>query len=375
MAWKPILDGELAERAWDAVMAIARDLVSWTDQTLGLEGSAGQAVFLHHLDRARSGEGWKEIAEAKLDAAIDDLSERDDVLPWLNGISGVAWATEHLRGPFEEDDPNEAIDEVFAEMLSVKPSPFGVDLVDGLGCFASYYLSRLPRESARTGLATVLDHYESAATKSGDHAWFVRPDGYVNLGVAHGSPGVVSVLSRLAAAGIESERADSLRESLVRRLFAQRSSKAPWFHFVAEGKAESDWEPGWSWCYGDVGVCSSLVVSARHRAAPWASEAASMLTRLAPPEKTSDPILCHGMAGVSHMFNVAGQLTENAELERIAREWFGSLLDARVDKGIGGFVTKKGSGALVGGASGIGLSLLAGLTPIPPRWGEVLGLW
>jgi len=97
-----------------------------------------------------------------------------------------------------------------------------------------------------------------------------------------------------------------------------------------------------------------------------------------------DAGLCHGAAGVGHVFNRFYQATGDPVIGEAARFWFDRCLDMqRPDEGIAGFSawwkpigkTAARWTALPGflmGAAGIGLALLGAVTPTEPEWDCVL---
>src|SRR5205814_7193584 len=96
-----------------------------------------------------------------------------------------------------------------------------------------------------------------------------------------------------------------------------------------------------------------------------------------------DAGLCHGAAGLGHLFNRMYQATKDATLARAARFWFErTLAMRRPGRGIGGFSTLSGKAdgtrywendpGLLTGSAGIALALLAATTSIEPAWDRML---
>jgi hypothetical protein len=96
-----------------------------------------------------------------------------------------------------------------------------------------------------------------------------------------------------------------------------------------------------------------------------------------------DAALCHGCAGLGHLFNRMSQATGEPELAEAARAWFErTLAMRRPGRGIGGYEAWQADSAgnpawsadpgLLTGATGIALALLAATTPIEPAWDRML---
>lgn len=149
-----------------------------------------------------------------------------------------------------------------------------------------------------------------------------------------------------------------------------------------------------AWCYGDLGVAVTLFGAARRTGEqPWA-EAALHLARLTaqrPPEKSGvvDAGLCHGAAGVGHLYNRLFQATEESLFAEAARAWLLRALTMRKpDQGIAGYLSYIPTQDLrqdselrqdfcpdtsfLTGVTGIALALLAGVAPIAPDWDRLL---
>lgn len=313
--WRPLLDGEVAEQAWEAVLAVAQALrerppaVSWRayagrENASLASGTAGLAVFFSYLADARPGEGWEEVAERHLDHAFETLASQPMPHLFYGGFSGVGWAVEHLTGRLleAEEDEDEAND-VDQALLKALEHPFrrgDYDLVGGLAGLAVYALEALPRPSARACLERVIDQLEAMAEEQPPGlTWFsppemlpewqreVAPRGYYNLGVAHGVTAVATVLALSAAAGVEVDRCRRLLEPAMRWIFAQRrdAGETPDGHWsfpswVAVGVPPQ--RSRFGWCYGDPGAAAALLLAARAVGEEtWAQQALEVARRAA----------------------------------------------------------------------------------------------
>jgi hypothetical protein len=122
-------------------------------------------------------------------------------------------------------------------------------------------------------------------------------------------------------------------------------------------------------------------------AASWEREALEIARRTAahPPDQAGvrDAGLCHGAAGLAHLFNRMYQATGEARLAAAARFWFERTLDMRrPGRGIAGYSAyhpreKESSSwnddpGLLSGAAGIALSMMSAITPIVPSWDRML---
>jgi lantibiotic modifying enzyme len=363
-------------------------------------GAAGIALFFSYLSQTRPAGGYDRLAEAFLTratTAVSDVSMKPDL---YGGFSGIAWVVSHLDRRWsnpQEDDPLEAIDPVLLDYLDRSPWLDSYDLISGLVGYGVYAVERLPRPSAVTCLQRVIAHLaESAEHTAEGITWFTRPEllppqqrelapqGYYNLGLAHGVPGVIALLAAACAAGVATAQAKELLTGAVTWLLAQQlprgfPSRFPMLTFAGS-------QPGPSrlaWCYGDAGIMGALLYAARCANEPdWEQFALEMSIQATErdPETTGvvDAPLCHGAMGLAHVFNRLYQATGATRLAEAARLWCQRALSLRrPGKGIAGFVSYEndqwvGRPGFLTGVSGIALALLGLTTPIEPQWDRLL---
>jgi class I lanthipeptide synthase len=414
--WSPLLDGALRQRATGAILAIAEALCADDaahaprsaidgDSASLASGDAGIAVFFAYLARSGLTTHAAERAERLLNDAQALLAAADTTPSLYSGFTGVAWATEHLNTRIFDsagDDPNEAIDEALQGYLAHSPWHDDFDLVSGLVGIGVYALERLPRPSARALLELVIDRLRQSAERTPEGiTWHTSPDllppwqrdrcpeGEYNLGVAHGVPGVIALLGAACAAGVARATAETMLEQAVAWLLAQQLPAGPGSRFASSIVAGKAPVPARSaWCYGDHGIAAALLYAARGVGrADWEREAVALALAAANrrPEETRvrDAGLCHGAAGLAHVFNRIYQATQDSRLGEAARSWFERALDMRrPGEGVGGFTAlspaEDGTESWVAdpgiltGAAGVGLALLAAITPMEPAWDRML---
>jgi len=214
----------------------------------------------------------------------------------------------------------------------------------------------------------------------------VAPRGYYNLGVSHGVPAVIAVLAATAAAGVETARLESLASRAVAWLLAQEQDPALGSLFPNWlGERIAPHRSRLAWCYGDAGIAAALLTAGRAAGrADWEREALRIARQAAsrPPDAglVLDAGLCHGAAGIGHLFNRLSQATGDEVLKAAAHAWLGRVLTLRQPgQGVGGFLAWAASRGgwqddpgLLTGAAGAGLALLAAVSSVEPSWDRVL---
>jgi lantibiotic modifying enzyme len=385
--WTPLVAGSGVKEALAAVEAIAHDLSpAAASQEHGpalSSGMAGIALFFGYLHRSlHSGEA-QEASDIWLDRAIEGLavlSSPDASL--FHGFTGVAWVAEHLAGCeslADADDPNSEIDRALGSILQRAPWRGDFDLLQGLVGWGVYALERLPRPSATQILALVIARLsECADWTTAGATW--RGSGNsaptADLGMAHGVGGVIALLARAITAGPAGPEAAMLLAAAVEGVLAG--------DLVARESTDGDL----AWCAGTCGLSVALLLAGRACAQPewvhqahWLANAAAR--RYLDDGGGFDPALCHGTAGLFHIFHRMHHATGDPDLLNAARHWLlRTLAKRQPGVGIGGFLcrTKEADGSFgwnprpgfLSGASGIGLALLAASSPVHPAWDRLL---
>jgi lantibiotic modifying enzyme len=406
--WKPLLEGDLSARAREAVDAIAEALAQRPSPNVAPDapgqaslsrGASGLALFFGYL--ARSGgagfERWTELAGLHLDEALDALAAVPMTAGLFGGFTGIAWTAQHLDDllgwaaePGDlEDDSSVEVDRALFEILAHNPWREHYDLVSGLVGIGVYCLERLPRAGAVRCLRAVIEHLHASAVVD-DHGiyWHTRaellpahhreaePLGYANLGVAHGLPGVISLLADACQVEPCMERARHLLSGSVSWLLHQTCTGQPGSSFGQWVSPRGKVHPArLGWCYGDPGVAAALLYAARKVGeAEWECEALKIARHAVgvPIEESGilDAALCHGAVGLAHLFNRIYQATAEELFAEAARLWYRRALDLRhPGEGIAGWPADP---ALLTGAAGIGLGLIAAISEVDPWWDRLL---
>jgi hypothetical protein len=396
--WTPLLEGEAAERAAEAVHAIAADLRA-RDATLRSPAlDAASALFFGELSRA-GGAADHALAVALIERAMDGVSEGDVPPSLFKGFTGVALAVGLLTGRIlapaasEEDDPCAAVDEALEALLDAEPFPEDApfDLIQGLVGFGVHALARPDRPVARCVLGKVIARLDELSVRRADgSAWrsppsplkHAFPAGTLDLGVAHGVAGVIGLLGACCAEGVQQAR--PILQGAVSFLLAQERLRDGTCFPTALVPGGRRPPVRSAWCYGDPGVAAALLVAARGAGEPAWEVAARRIARVAitrPAEDTLvvDAGICHGAAGLGHVYNRLFQATGDLAIGEAARSWMERALGMRkAGTGVGGYQTYTtfpdlssvwhDDFSILSGAPGVGLALMAATSDAEPAW-------
>jgi hypothetical protein len=417
-SWHPLLAGAEAEQA----LAIAHEIAAAVSRGEGAPpaefspwrveswrhalstGHAGHSLLHGYLYLHGAGEAHADRAIEHLDRAAGFMASTRTVESLYYGFPGIAWVTSHLSGRLFETDPEDGaeIDEALLQFMLHPSRKSQYDLLHGLVGLGVYAIERLPRPSAARCLESVVTLLAERAVHSPEGAAFFTPpeeilpayrssypNGAYNLGVAHGLPGVVAILGGACHAGVATREARPLLDACVSWLLAREQPGASDFRFSSYHAPDVEPTPSrLAWCYGDLGIAMALLVAARGAGEPaWEREAhriALAAARRDPSRsRVSDAGICHGAAGVAHLFNRLHQSTGDAELGETARFWLRRAFALRRPQfGVAGFACRgvdEGDeerwipepGFLMG-STGIALALLAAASSVPPAWDRLL---
>jgi len=427
--WHPIMVGSAAEEILSAVGEIAEALhhppAAWIPREReGVEpyriargaslghGSSGIALFYAYLSQiVKNNPVFADEADRFISHACDALEIAPMQGGLYRGISGIAWTVQHFQGFLYEDesydpetDPNTEIDRILLDHWS-KTEKF--DVWEGCTGMGVYALERYPHSNSKLLLELLLTQLEQLATQTDKGiTWVTPPDpglsgaaqvgpgGSYVLGVAHGIAGVISFLSRAHTLNIFPETTNKLLYGAVSWLLAQQRENDtpllfPQFIMPPDNKPITTGRFGW--CHGELGLAAALISAGgcagesswKAKAVEAAHTSINYLDELSKTTGIPHPCLCHGSAGLGHMFNRIYRATGIDVFKEEAVKWFRHTLKLRQPgTGIAGFthygrnedgeMAELYDPAFIQGAAGIGLALLAAVTDLEPRWDRVM---
>jgi hypothetical protein len=329
-----------------------------------LRGWAGLALAHSVLERALPGRGFAARAQEDLARATRALA-RSAVPPTLYaGFTGLGWTTEFLRARGNHDT-NAEVDKALAEYLSIDTWNGSVDLISGLVGYGVYALERLPRAGAKAILAAIIHHLDATAARLPNGvAWATAAnadatDVEYDLGVAHGVPGVIGFLARAWSAGIRRGSVGRLLDQAVAWVLSQRNAASPGRQFPSVVRPARPVGPParLAWCYGDAGIACVLLLAAKASGEPAWRRAAVQLADGAAKRNAStsgvvDADLCHGSAGLAHVFQRLYVETGSADCRAAAKRWLRVAIASLSTRSLSrAFIRRAGTGFLTG-ASG-----------------------
>ncbi|ARU60045.1 hypothetical protein CBW65_02415 [Tumebacillus avium] len=304
-------------------------------------GYAGICPLLGELDRLEPDAGWDLKGHALLQALQGEMAQRPltSLSLWL-GVAGVAMAvrslsrggtryvqfTEQLHGLLLRSLDEQLADRTQRLGGGVKAVDF--ELIQGMSGVGRYLLLTAERPEMKAALLRVLEYLvRLTAPKLVDGVevpgWYISfdqlatpqerrlsPQGHLNLGLSHGIPGVLGLLSLALEAGIEVPGQSGAVTRIADWLISWRQTDATgsywpthvkWADLQAGRVLQPYYREGW--CYGAPGVARMIWLAGRALGrSDWQEEAvASYRETFRRPEELWDahkPNFCHGRAGL-----------------------------------------------------------------------------
>ncbi|MBS1601486.1 MAG: lanthionine synthetase C family protein [Bacteroidetes bacterium] len=398
MAWTPLItDRNEAERIEVIIYKIMNGIGRTerngfnriADATL-MYGKFGLSLLNAYVYRYSNDQKFFSSFNSIIEDSLDMLSLQESDFSFGKGYAGFAWCLQHLvTEQYLDADIDELLSDVSDLLLSFADENLESGdydfMLGGLGP-AIYLLER-----ARTGyvdpyLSRVVAHLRRLAISParGEYYWEqIIHDGprRVNLGIAHGIPGLMVIISKCYRLGIQREICRDLVGGawtyLQRNQFVD--GRSCFSYSISEGQFQG--ETALRWCYGDIGISIALLLAGQNMG--WqqlSSEGIRIGLRCVQRldnelSFVEDAHICHGVGGIAHVLNRMYQYTglepfrsgalyclQNTIRRVISIE---DYITFKAYKGDFGEVPIDG---LMEGSAGIALCLLAMIDTNEPRW-------
>ncbi|RAJ80331.1 lanthionine synthetase-like protein [Chitinophaga dinghuensis] len=371
-----------------------------------LGGYSGTALFFANYYQLTGKESHLDLTYTVIQRSLDAISTMSLSGGHCSGLSGIAWHFLHLAemGYIDPVDLDETFGDLDTTLAKFMQDEIQIDKMDflhqGLGV-ALYFLARLPSPAARQQLEQLVaalaqhahkmpagiawrDQFSTMSLENEDRNMF-------NLGLAHGNPAIISVLSRIYEKGIAQDIIPGLIGPAVDWLLTTRkATSAPGTSLFPvliddNGETAGDVNSRLGWCYGDLGIAQALLdAGERMQKSDWLHYSAEMFTQIATTRDIKngavhDACLCHGSAGIALMMQQAGIRLQDNRLLQNAAYWYQTVASQNTwTDGPAGYKfyhypNYVSSHNVLEGISGIGLSLIHFLEPdIKPTWASAM---
>lgn len=374
---------EIETKCAEIIAAIAQ--CPHTDPSL-LCGHAGFTIFYAYANKYFNDAGIQEPFEKSLQLGLGAFQGGQTGVSFSLGYAGICWSVAHLtKLDLLDADVNELFGEVIEflkddSIQKLKQNNF--DFMDGGLGLNVFLVDERNVSFGKPHLENCVSQLlQNATLTTGDAKWIDvndpdAADPVYNLGLSHGIPAIIWFLSLCYMNDVEKQTADELLNKTIAWLLKQKNDSNSPSVFPMKVKASGKSKPSkLSWCYGDLGIASVLwQAGLRLNNSEWKEEGVKIMLHAAKRKRmegdtTFDAGLCHGSAGIAHMFNRFYKETKMEEFEVARMYWLKQTLElATFTEGLAGYKAWDATNGwqneygLLEGIAGIGLSLLGFLT-------------
>jgi len=383
------------------------------------QGYAGLAILFGQLDRCFPKDGWEATAHTHLLLAVEGAATSHRVLHGaFSGIAGVLFSAKYLSNGGTryrrltaalEENLASQISDLVAEIRTYDAGiPVGlVDVISGASGVAAAIVDCDLASSIGEQLLDLvsvliwLSENENGLPRAHCPSQFMHPSdtmsklfpfGFVNVGLAHGVPGL---LGSLALAHLRGIRLDGLNDAIAR--------VTDW---IIASNVEDNWGINWptgvgltlsndptgapsptgqaspsraGWCYGSPGVARALYLAGLALGESEYLECAvgaieAVARRPTTARYLESPTFCHGKAGLLHVLLRFANDTASKEIASSAYALLEDLISCYEQSSLLGFRSVELGGkkvdqpGLLDGAPGVALVLLAASSTLDPSW-------
>ena len=388
----------------EKISEIAETLVKHTGDlkdNIGLMGGKiGIALFYFYYAKLLGEDKYADYGVELISDVFDVINNDFTYHTHAGGLAGIGWTVEHLaQNDFIDTDTNEVLadlDPYLHKTMIYDIENENYDFLHGAVGNGVYFLSRLNSEKSKEYLKELIDQMDKISHKDEDGArkWLSTLNleeetrGY-NLSLSHGIASIIVFLGKVLETGIYNGKVSILLNGAVQYLLKYKLDRKKFLSNFPSWISEE--EPlsasRLAWCYGDLGISTALWQAAQSAGnKDWEKIAVDVLldstARKDLKENTVlDAGLCHGAAGIMHIYNRAYHYTGIDIFKELALYWADQTLKfATYKDGYAGYKawrTEKYGGwtpeaGFLEGISGIGLAFISLISNIEPEWDRAL---
>ncbi len=399
--WSPISEEVLIKDRIQQISVALEKFADYKSYSL-LTGNSGMALFWYYYWSFTKKDKYFEEGNAIIlkSFGFTNTNVKNSL---CDGISGFMWAVNHLvSNNFIDGDCNELFYEEEPYLGSSMMDEIQKGKYDylhnalGLGL---YFLSRNNKQSVNY-IASLIFRLEEIAEKDINglkwRSTIQTKDGtkeVYNLSLSHGIASIIAFLSKAYKQDILQVKTKELLVGAITFLLSLKSdvpnvhSGAYFPSFIRVNENEIDANSRLAWCYGDLGI-GIVLWQAAHilQNDEWEKTAIDILLNTTTrkdsiKEHVIDAGVCHGSAGIAHIYNRMYQYTGILTFKESAIYWLNVTLEkATFADGLAGYKAWytpeyggwKNAAGLLEGIAGIGLVLLSATSNIEPKWDECL---
>lgn len=366
------------------------------DNKIGLlTGKGSLVLFLFYYHRLTLAPKAFDLAFLLLEEIMALINQGEADPGFCNGIAGVGWLVEHLENnEFIECDTNSLLNDmdnyIYESAINdLKGKEY--DFLHAALGKALYLVTRKKinqsylEEIAKQMLRLSESPVENQLRWKSPYKSPLQPE--YNLSLSHGITSIINFFSRLYKLNIAKTESHEIISKSINFLLSFQSvdqlSIFPNKHILNKPKNSIS---RLAWCYGDLGIGITLWQAAKIIDDKELENKSieillhSSKRRDLKENLVIDAGLCHGTAGIAHIFNRMHLNTRKEEFKYAADYWFNETVKmAKFKDGVAGYKSWQNRHSewqndisFLEGIAGIGLALISAVSDIEPKWDESL---
>lgn len=307
-------------------------------------------------------------------------------LNYSSGLSGVFDVLNYLNEVnFIDDgyqDSEYMLNQIFKEQLLHYVDKLNLDFLHGSSGVLLYLVNSSNPEISVEYYALVVDLYKKRLMKYENNLIAFpsynfkkfSPEYEINLSLSHGNSAIICILSKIFSK-TKNNKVKNIIEDLFKSYeIVKRKNNNRILSLYPHSTSDLN-ESRIAWCYGDLGIANAYWQAGKaFNNLEWKQEAIAIMLHSAKrrdlkENKVVDAGICHGTAGIAHIFNRFYKETHIKEFDEARLYWLNETLHmAKFDDGLLGYKSFHGEQGwlndygLLEGIAGIGLVLLGFLT-------------
>ncbi len=267
---------------------------------------------------------------------------------FASGIAGAGWVLQYLSetGAVEVDENFlDEVDEYLEEVALHQTTLGNYDFLHGGVGYGIYFLGRKKERDYRTLIGIVDRLNKTAKVVEEGIFWPDTSSNFgkkhkdvVNFGLAHGIPSIIVFLSKVYSESIIKDRCSVLLNGCVNFILSyfakdKKSTSCLPQMFRYSDKSELNYNGRLAWCYGDLSIAVALyqasIALVRDDWKEIAISIAVSTTKRIHYKETfiEDGGICHGIAGVAHIYKKFYHWTGDVLFSESASYWYNQLIN------------------------------------------------
>lgn len=366
-------------------------------------GKAGFCLLFYELYKVQKNDDASRVATALLDDVLCELPKVSS-FSFASGLCGMAWMIQYLidEGYYKADsdfmfgDLDKLVFDASQSQLAAGQYDYLYQGLSGIMYLVSRYRTSKRKGLLRKYIVMLIHELERKGLQDEggifwyDYSFYERKEQglRINFGLAHGVPSIIAMLAIVLKEGIVEREIEVLLTRSCKYILYHKGLYSTGYSsfpdYLVEKGPEMVNDSRLAWCYGDLGIATALL-NASEALNDKDLYSNAMDIALASMKRThveqtfvKDSCLCHGSAGLMHIYNILYKKTKNPAFFDQSVYWFKYTLSEGDQSGfLGGYKFLSPNGwvskcDLLEGLAGVGMAMLTLLTVGEARWDRCL---